>query len=258
MVEEKPRFTGPRWLGPLAKGALDLLVPPRCLNCGREVAAGGDLCAACFKEIDFFAGALCPVCGIPFETGAVAGMVCAPCLARPPGFSRARSVFRYEDGTKGMILGLKHGDRLDAVPALARWLYRAGRELVDEADLMIPVPLHRWRLFRRQYNQSAELARRLARLSGKPFMPGLLRRVQATPSQGGLSREERRRNVRKAFGLAPGAEDRLGGRRVLLIDDVLTTGATVEACAATLRAGGAIGVDVLTLARVVRPAFGFV
>ncbi len=235
------------------RGLLDLLLPPQCLRCRAAVDVPGRLCAECWREVDFLGPPLCEGCGRPFDFHLGSAARCIACLRRPPSYGRARAVLRYDDASRGLILGFKHGDRTESAGAFGGWMARAGAELLREADLLVPVPLHRWRLLSRRYNQSALLARRLARISGVPYAPDLLRRLRATPSQGGLDARERRRNVRGAFGVAPGQGPRLAGLRVLLIDDVLTTGATVEACARCLLAAGAGGVDVLTLARVVRP-----
>jgi len=235
----------------LGRGLLDLVLPPRCLACGGLVADPGALCAACWQGLSFLGEPACACCGLPFAHDPGPGTRCAACLADPPGFDRARSVLRYDDGSKGLILAFKHADRTDAAPAFARWLARSGQALLPDCDLIAPVPLHWRRLFRRRYNQAALLALALGRLAGKPVAPGLLRRRRDTASQGHLSRGARQRNVAGAFQVAPGWPARLAGRRVLLVDDVLTTGATVEAAAQVLTRAGAAGVDVLTLARVV-------
>ncbi len=161
-------------------------------------------------------------------------------------------MFRYDDHSRGLILRFKYADQLDGAPSYGTWLARAGAELVREADLIAPVPLHRWRLLRRRFNQSAVLAHALGRQAGKPVAADLLVRTRATPSQGGLNFRQRRRNVRNAFAVRRPRAASVRGRRVLLVDDVLTTGATVEACAKALLAAGASGVDVVVLARVVR------
>jgi ComF family protein len=161
---------------------------------------------------------------------------------------------RYDDASKRPILALKRADRLDLVPAFARMLERAGRELLAEADIVLPVPLHPMRLWTRRFNQSALIAQRLAKLSNKPADAGILIRIRATPSQGDMpSAKARRRNVQGAFRVRPGRAAALKGRTVLLIDDVFTTGATIEACARAVKRAGAVRVLVLTLARVVRP-----
>ena len=160
---------------------------------------------------------------------------------------------RYDDGARALLLGFKHSDRTDRAPALARWMARAGAELLEQADVIVPVPLHRWRLLQRRFNQSALLAHELGRLAGKPVAAHLLRRKRNTPSQGALTRAQREDNVTGAFRLRTGQAARVAGRRVLLIDDVLTTGATVTACARVLLRAGAAAVDVLTVAHVIRP-----
>lgn len=182
-------------------------------------------------------------------------VLCGGCLRSPPVFDRCRAAFRYDDNSRKIILDLKHGDRTFLAPALARLLYQAGRQLADEADIIVPVPLHRWRLLRRRFNQSALLATELGKLAGKAVLSDAILRHRATHSQGGLSRKARQRNVRGAFRLRPGMRERIAGRRILLVDDVLTTGATTGATARCLLRGGAAAVDVLTLARVVRPAY---
>jgi ComF family protein len=163
-------------------------------------------------------------------------------------------VFVYDDASRGLVVGFKHADRTFAVPAFGAWLARAGAELVGDGDVIVPVSLHRWRLAARRYNQAALLAQSLARYTGGACAVDALRRLRPTPSQGGLGRLARARNVRGAFAVPPSRRGLVDGRRVLLVDDVLTTGATVEAASRALLAAGARAVDVLTLARVVRPA----
>lgn len=231
--------------------ALDLLLPPQCLSCREIVAEPGTLCGECFGKIRFLSAPCCAACGLPFEFDpGGADVLCGNCIRNRPAYDRARAVFRYDDASRGLVLAFKHGDRIDAAPAYARWLARAGGELIEGADLIVPVPLHWTRLFHRRYNQSAVLANALARLTRRVAVPDLLRRRRRTPSQGGLDRAERVRNVRGAFTVASRAQ--VAGKRILLVDDVLTTGATVEACATVLLKAGALAVDVLTLARVVR------
>jgi ComF family protein len=241
----------------LLRSALDFVFPPLCIGCRALVAEPGSLCAACWQEVEFLDGPCCATCGFPFELDPGAGTQCAACLADPPAYDRARAVMRYDEESRGPILAFKHADRLDLVPGFARWLDRAGRTLLDDTDVIVPVPLHASRLWRRRYNQSAELARALGRLSRKPVEPLALSRVRATPSQGEMpSAGARRRNMQGAFRVPAARRARVEGRRVLLIDDVLTTGATVEACARALKRAGAEKVHVLALARVVRPPTG--
>ncbi|MBF0374100.1 MAG: ComF family protein [Alphaproteobacteria bacterium] len=235
----------------LGRIALDALLPPLCLACGEPVGDPGGLCPPCWDGMRFLGPPFCACCGAPFETPAPDGALCGACMAEPPPFRRARAVFDYDEAGRGLILRFKHADRTDAAPGLARWMSRAGAELLAQADLLVPVPMHRLRLFQRTYNQAAMLARELSRLSGVAFAPEALSRGRATPSQGRMGRVERIKNVRGAF--APGRNgDLVRGRAVLLIDDVLTTGATASECARALRKAGAASVDVLTVARVGR------
>ena len=254
-------------LRPAARLALDALLPPQCLSCAELVSEPGALCAACWARLRFIATPLCRICGWPFETDPTMGdstaaedinaappadLVCGACLREPPSYDRARSVLAYDEASRGLILGFKHADRTHAAPAFARWLARAGGELLITADVIVPVPLHWSRLLARRYNQAALLGIGLAKLTGKTSVPDLLIRRRRTPSQGHLSRSERLRNVAGAFAVRPSRLAQLRGRRILLVDDVLTTGATVSACAGVLRRAGAASIDVLTLARVVR------
>ncbi|HXC56063.1 MAG TPA: ComF family protein [Rhizomicrobium sp.] len=246
-----------RGLRQAGRASLDLLFPPLCIACRAQVSAPGALCAQCWQTIQFLDGPLCECCGLPFDFDPGGATLCAACHARPPAYDKARAVMRYDAHARGPILALKHGDRLDLVPGFTRWLERGGRALLDEADIILPVPLHPWRLWSRRYNQSAELARALARHCGKPADFQALVRSRATPSQGAMpSAKARRRNMLGAFKVSPRHKSAIAGRNLLLIDDVLTTGATVDACARALKRAGAAKVLVLALARVVRPLAG--
>jgi ComF family protein len=237
------------------KSGLDLLLPPQCLSCGGIVADEAGLCAECWDKIGFLGPPACPKCGFPFEFDMGDDVLCGACLRSPPVFGRCRAAFRYDDHSRKLILDLKYRDRTFLAPALARLLFQAGQELFQAVDVIVPVPLHRWRLVRRRFNQSALLAAELGKLSGKTVFADTLLRHRATRRQGGLNRNARRRNVRGAFRIRPAARRQIEGRMVLLIDDVMTTGATVDATARCLLRSGAANVDVLTLARVVRPAY---
>lgn len=233
------------------RALVDLVLPPRCLACGIPVTEPGTLCGACWPGLTFIAAPLCAVCGMPFVYAVPGETVCAGCLRRPPRYDRARSVLRYDEASRDLVLAFKHGDRTDSAPLFARWLANAAGELLDGGPLLVPVPLHRARLFARRYNQSALLTAGLARFAGLEWLPNGLVRHRKTRSQGRLSAAERRRNVGGAFAVTAAGGAAIAGRRALLIDDVLTTGATAEACAGALRRAGAGGVDVLTLARVI-------
>ena len=237
------------------RAGLDLLMPPQCLSCGIIVAGESGLCSACWEQVDFLGPPCCPRCGFPFEFEVGEDVLCGSCLRTPPVFDRCRAAFRYDDNSRKLVLDLKYGDRTYLAPALARLLYQAGRRLAEEADMIVPVPLHRWRLLRRRFNQAALLATELGKLADKPVFNDAILRHRATPSQGGLTRKARQRNMRGAFRLRPDMRKRIAERRVLLVDDVLTTGATTDATVRCLLRGGASNVDVLTLARVVRPVY---
>ena len=232
---------------------LDLLLPPTCLACSAIVAGDGGICGACWSRLTLLGNPCCARCGFPFETDPGPGALCGACMRQPPLYERARAVMAYDEASRDIILAFKHRDRTQAAPVLGRWMARAGAELLAGADLLVPVPLHWTRLFTRRFNQAALLAQAIGRTAGIETVPDLLVRRRRTPSQGRRSRSGRAENVRGAF--VPhrrrGAQAR--GRAVVLIDDVLTTGATASACTRALRRAGATRVDVLTLARVVRP-----
>jgi ComF family protein len=235
---------------------LDAVLPPRCLKCGLVVAtqtgSHGALCPSCWQGLSFLGAPCCACCGQPFDFEMGPGALCGACTQAPPALDRARAVMRYDEASRDLVLAFKHADRTSLTPAFAAWLKRAGEELLAEADVIVPVPLHWSRLFTRRYNQAALLALALGDLTGKEVMPDLLVRRRATRKQGHLGRLARQRNVAGAFALHPGRASALAGKRVLLIDDVITTGATVSNCARVLRQGGAAAIDVLALARVIQ------
>ncbi len=242
-----------RGVAGLSARALDALLPARCLSCAQPVDAQRTLCPDCWAGIDFVAPPFCACCGYPFAFDTGPEALCGACAREAPAYDRARFVMRYDEASRRLVLGFKHGDRLEGASSFALWIARAGRELLAGADLIAPVPLHPIRLFTRRYNQAALLAQALAKATGVPAEPGLLLRRRHTPPQGRFGAAARQRNVAGAFAVAPRHRAALAGRRVLLVDDVMTTGATVSACARVLRRQGAAGVDVLVLARVIRP-----
>jgi ComF family protein len=233
---------------------LNFLLPPVCVACDQPVDAPGRLCAACWPAVSFITDPRCSCCGLPFELPVGEGALCGACVAAPPRFTRARAAARYVGPVRDLILRFKHGDRLDLTPALARWLVQAGGDCLDGADALVPVPLHWRRRLGRRYNQSAELARAVGGLAAVPVLTQALVRRRATPSQGRLGRLARLRNVAHAFEVPVAAA--VAGRHLVLIDDVMTTGATVDACARKLLAAGAARVDVLTVARVIHAGEG--
>lgn len=246
-------YSLPAWLRRAAQGAAGLVLPRRCLACGTPVAGDGALCADCWPAVRFLGPPLCAVCGYPFEFDPGAGALCGSCAAQQPAFDRARSVFVYDSASRGPLLAFKHADRTDAAPTFARLMAVAAADLLPDAHMIVPVPLHRRRLLARRFNQSGLLAQALGREAAVMAIPDLLVRTRHTPTQGGLSATARRRNVAGAFAIRDGMGDSIRGARMLLVDDVFTTGATVGACAAVLRRAGAAAIDVITLARVVRP-----
>jgi ComF family protein len=238
---------------------LDFVFPPLCAACRAPVGNAHNLCAECWNRITFLDGPGCATCGFPFEFDPGPGALCAACQARPPAFNRAIAVMRYDPASRDPVLALKRADRLDLVPAFSRWLDRAGKPLLNQADVIVPVPLHWRRLWQRRYNQSALLAQGVAKLAGKPCDMFVLRRVRPAKSQGEMpSAKARRRNVRGAFHIDSDRSNLVRNRTVLLVDDVYTTGSTVDACARALKRVGAAKVLVLTLARVVRPMSSYI
>jgi ComF family protein len=236
-------------LASAAHGAGNLLVPPLCLACRRPLAGHDALCAPCWSSIRFIRAPLCDRLGIPLPFDPCGGpVVSAGALSDPPVYDRARAVARYDETIRRLVRELKYKDRHDACRLMGRLMAGAGTDLLVDADVLVPVPLHRWRLLWRRFNQAQVLAREVSRLSRVPVAPLALIRRRRTPPQVGLSASQRRRNLAGAFHVQRPAE--VAGRRVVLVDDVITTGATADAAARVLRAAGALRVDVLALARV--------
>jgi ComF family protein len=242
--------TLPAQLRRLGRAVVDGVLPPRCLACGTIVDEPDALCSSCWAGMRFFAPPWCAVCGLPFPHPMGEEAVCADCARQKPSWDRARAVMRYDKHSRHLVLALKHGDRTHVARALGRWMGRAGAELLEGADMIMPVPLHWTRLFTRRYNQAGLLAHAVRAAGGPPVMADWLVRRRRTPSQGRLGPVARVRNVRGAFAVRRGCD--VKGKRIVLVDDVLTTGATVEECARVLRRGGAASIGVLTLSRAVR------
>ncbi|UJW87758.1 ComF family protein [Devosia sp. SL43] len=230
---------------------LDLAYPPVCLNCDVPTATSDTLCVSCFKSLRPITAPYCPVLGLPFEVSLGADALSAEAIADPPPFGRARAAVIYNDVARNVVSRLKYGDRPELARFCARLMASAGHELWEGEPILVPVPLHRARQWERRYNQSAELALALGRLTGLEVDAGLVRRSRKTRQQVGLSGDGRARNVQGAFAVHPDILVRAKGRRVVLVDDVYTTGATTKAVTRTLIRGGVDAVDVVTFARVV-------
>jgi len=235
----------------LGRGVADLILPPVAHD-SREATAAAGLSPDAWSRVIFLEAPVCDGCGAAFEFdgGDFASDRCAACLAQPYAFARARAACVYDEASRGLILKYKHGDQQQFAGLFARWLGRAAADLTAEADAVIPVPLHRTRLLARRFNQAAEIARPLARHADLDYLADALVRVERTDTQGGKSARGRRINVRKAFAVTDAGRRRIRGRRILLVDDVLTTGATGEACARVLLDAGARAVDLAVIARV--------
>ncbi|MCS6624640.1 ComF family protein [Roseibacterium beibuensis] len=233
------------------RGAADLLMPPLAHDSPEATASAG-LTPDAWTRVVFLEDPVCDGCGAAFEMdgGVFSSPRCAACLAQPYAFDRARAACVYDEASRGLILKFKHGDHQPFAPLFARWLSRSAAPLLAEADAVVPVPLHRFRLLSRRFNQAAEIARPLARRAGLDYLPDALIRQTHTTTQGGKSARGRRLNVKKAFAVTEEGRRRIKGRRILLVDDVLTTGATAEACARALIEAGARAVDLAVVARV--------
>lgn len=242
------------WSGRLL---LDLVLPPQCPTCDAVVDTAGRFCPACFRRADFIIDPCCRRCGVGFSSIGEAGLArtCADCLDKPPAWRHARAAFSYDDFSRQLILPLKYADRTENAGFLGRHMARAGASLLRDADLLLPVPLHRRRLFTRRYNQAALLARHVGRLAQREIMVDGLVRVRATRSLTSCAADERAGVIAGAIACRPARSEMLKGRRIVLIDDVLTTGSTASACAEVLLQAGAASVDLLVAARAARAAY---
>jgi ComF family protein len=236
----------------MMRAALDLALPRLCAGC-RAPVEGQGLCPACWSKLSFISPPYCERLGIPFVYDPGPGILSMEAIADPPAYHRARAAVRFDEISRALVHALKYGDRLDLAPMMGRWLSHAGHELLTEADALVPVPLHWRRNWARRFNQSAMLAAAVAAASGVPIAAGALTRVKATAQQVGLTRSERAANIQGAFRVPQDGKAAVVGRRLVVVDDVLTSGATVEGCARALLRAGAANVDVLVFARVADP-----
>lgn len=230
--------------------ALDIALPLQCVACREPVASHG-VCAACWSQLSFIAPPFCSRLGIPFVYDPGEGILSMQAIAAPPAYHRARAAVRYDDVARTLVHHLKYHDRMDLAPVMGSWMARAGAELLDEADMLVPVPLHWRRAFSRRFNQSGALAKAMSRASGVPVARDALRRIRPTEHQIGLSRAQRATNVQGAFKVPAERRHLVQGRQIVLVDDVLTSGATSDACARALLRAGASQVDLVVFARVV-------
>jgi len=230
--------------------AIDMALPPRCPGCGAVTGADHVFCLDCWQKMAFLTGPACAACGVPFEIDPGADARCGACLAEPPEIDGMRAAVAYGEIARTLALKLKYGRRPGTATTLARQMRRLVLDIPD--PLLIPVPLHRWRLWRRGYNQSLLIAKALTRETGIATQPDIIQRSKATPILRGMGSRERRKTVRGAFRIMPDRRAEVAGRNIILVDDVYTTGATVNACARVLKRAGAASVRVCCWARVVR------
>lgn len=238
-----------RSLAQTGRSIAGIMLPPVCLACGEALGGHNSLCASCWQQVSFICEPLCDRTGLPlpYDTGGV--MVSTQAMAHPPIYDRARAVAHYDGVVRDLLSSFKYGDRHELRHLFHRWLVMAGAPLLPGTDVILPVPLNRLKLLRRRFNQSALLAQDLARAADLPYEPLALIRTRHTESQVGKTPDQRRRNVAGAFAVGVGWKKRLPGKNILLVDDVITTGATAEACAKTLKQAGAARVDVVALAK---------
>ena len=236
-------------LKPLLNRLLDIVFPPQCVSCDTLVGAYGTLCQPCWQRIGFITPPMCHACGLPFEYELGQQALCGECLHNLPPYAKARAAVRYDEHSRALVLQLKYADQTQLASVYAPWLARAGRELIEHSEVIVPVPLHYWRFIGRRYNQSALLAYALSTHCELPVLPDALQRTRATKAQAGLTRRQRQDNVRGAFNVHARHLPAIKGKHVLLVDDVMTTSATAAQCTKALLAAGALQVQVLTLAR---------
>ncbi len=234
----------------IAGDLLDLVVPVTCSVCGRPVSGTGGLCAACWAGLEIISQPVCEAYGTPFVYDEGDGALSARAIANPPVWDRARGAVMFNNCSRQLVYALKYRDRHEVAHTMARMMLHAGRDMVSQADVVVPVPLHRWRLWSRRYNQASLLAAEIGKMTGLTLQSDLLTRTRNTRSQVGLGEVQRGRNVKGAFSVPGSRVPVIMDQRVLLVDDVLTSGATANECASVLKRAGAIHVDVLVFALV--------
>ncbi|MFN0264778.1 ComF family protein [Tepidamorphus sp. 3E244] len=239
-----------QWGAVWSTKALDMVLPPLCMGCGDLVTTHGGVCAACWRGLTFIEPPVCPVMGTPLEPGVPAGTLSAAAIAAPPPFARLRGACDYDATARRLVTALKYNDRLETATMMAQLMVRASADCIDNSDVVMPVPLHWRRLISRRFNQSAELSRAISKQTGLPHLATVLKRSRATKQQVGLKASERALNVTGAFTVPEHLRHEIAGRRVLLVDDVFTTGATVTAAARALKRFGADEVNIAVFARV--------
>ncbi len=234
--------------------ALDVALPPLCPACREPLSESSGLCASCWSKLSPIERPYCERLGIPFVYDPGPGILSMQAIADPPAYRKSRAAVRFDDVARALVHALKYGDRLDLAPIMGAWMSRAGSELLAETDVIVPVPLHWHRLWARRFNQSGLLAKTIGEKAGIAVLHGALKRTKPTPQQVGLSKPERALNVQGAFRVDPTGKAQILRQRVLLVDDVFTSGATVDTCCRALLRAGALHVDVLVFARVVDAA----
>jgi ComF family protein len=231
-----------------------MIYPPRCLACGAETETERGLCGNCWHDTHFISGLVCSACGVPLPgPGESIDTFCDACLHTPPAWNKGRAAVLYEGAGRRVVLALKHGDRLDIAKPLAGWMLVRGHDLITPGTIVVPVPLHWRRLLRRRYNQASLLAQHIAFARSARMIPDFFKRRRCTVPQLNMSREERFANQADAIEVAPKCREAANGASLLIVDDVMTTGATLSACTEAALATGARQVNILVLARVARP-----
>jgi len=236
----------------ISNSVINTVLPPRCIISGDIVEAPGMVSPTPWARLNFIEHPFCDICGRPFEFITPDESVCGDCFAYPPEFTSLRSALVYDENISPLILGFKYGDKLHAKNTFAKWMIRAARDTLPDCDLIIPVPLHYSRLWKRRYNQAGEIGKEISVQTNITFIPDVLKRNRFTQTQKGLTTKQRQDNVKSSFKVRPLYLNQIKGKKIIIIDDVYTSGATLNECAKTLNKQGAKTIHALTLARVVK------